>query len=149
MKPTQRAIRWRGWGFYKPCGVVSTRGITVFIPTLLRDPYIWKDFLSGEGPLCFPGAAGSTNPATPRSASGVGACSLCGAISTRATTYFVPVLWSCLCVEEFLGRGSISPPGAAELHEPHSISDLTGGVGVSTPCGVVSTRKLSFSFPAC
>ena len=88
---------------------------------------------SRDGPLSSPGAAGSTNPATPRSASGVGACPVCGAISTGATTFLVPVLWSCSCIEELLVRryGHIRPKcggtprtpanrrSAVELRFPH------------------------------
>ena len=46
---------------------------------------------SRDGPLSSPGAAGPTNPEDSRTVSGVGACPLCEAISTRGTTVSDPV----------------------------------------------------------
>ena len=43
-----------------------------------------EGLLSGMG-LSSPGAAGSSKPEDSRSASGVGSCPLCSAISTRGT----------------------------------------------------------------
>ena len=57
----------RGWhwvyelqvGVSTPCGAVSTRGTTIFVPGFLED--VWKDSSSGNGILAFPGGVGSMN----------------------------------------------------------------------------------------
>ena len=79
-----------------PCGTVSTRGTTVFIPGLLE--------LKMYGTIHDPGMG----PCSPRVVIPlrilVWVPTRCGAVSTRGIAIFGPV-WSCRCMEAFMTRG--------------------------------------------
>ena len=78
-----------GAGVSTPCGVCSTRGITVFVPGLSQ-LYIHGGISDpGMGP-CRPRVARA--PTSQQSAGGVRVSTPCGAVSTRRITVFVPRL---------------------------------------------------------
>ena len=79
-------------GVSTPCGAVSTRGITVFVPGLSY-LYIYGGISDpGMGP-CRPRVALALfSSPSQRSAGGIGVSTSCGAVSARGITVFVPAL---------------------------------------------------------
>ena len=72
----------------------------------------------------------------------------CGVVSTRGTTIFVPVRPSCRHREGFLIRG-MGPylQRVALALQTQASKQSDGGVGVSTPCGAISTRGTTVFVP--
>ena len=137
-----------GWGFphrvgwYRPGGPVGLGfphlagrcqpGGPPSSSRFVRAVDIWQDSLFGDGTLLSPGGAGVTNPRTP------GWCfrTVRGGIgpgSQRVRPGFVEVVD---VYKDFRsGNGTLSSPGSPDstIYNPQ--------VGVSTPCGAVSTRE--------
>ena len=88
-KPTRNQLV--GWGIsILRCGI--DLGDNRFHPQFVGVPCIWKVYDSRMAPNLPWVQAGSTNPDDSRTVSGVGACPLCKAISTRGTTVSDPSL---------------------------------------------------------
>ena len=79
-------------GVSKPCGAVSTRRITVFLPDLL-ELYMYA-IISGPGMEYYPSRVrrNLTNPSQSAISQGVGGSTPCEAASTRGITVFLPGL---------------------------------------------------------
>ena len=110
-----------GIGVFTPCGAVSTRGTTVFVP-------VWNYLMSGDGTLVSPGGAGTTNPSRSTiSRWGWGFYTVRGGIDPgdrRFRPRFVGVveLW------QGVWSGAGTRPGWRWLHEPQPISDKLMGL---------------------
>ena len=89
------------------------------------------------------------SPANQRQAIGVGVSTPCEVVSTRGITVFVPGCRSCKCMEGLMIRGwEPVVPGWRWLYSRAPANQRsTGGVGVSTPCGAVSTRGITVFVP--
>ena len=124
-----------GTGVFTPCGAISTRGIYVFVPRLselkrcgrISNPEMrWKPILSGVRWLYVRSPA--NRPGSPVSS---------------------PGCRSCKCMEGFMIRGWDPVfPGWCWLYSRDPANQRSaGGVGVSTPCGAVSTRGITIFVP--
>ena len=138
---SQSAISQWGWGFphraerYRP-------GDHRLRPRFIGVVQVWKGLWPGDGTLFPQDAAGSTNPSQSAiSQWDWGFLHLARRYRPDEPPCSFPVCWTCRCVEGFrtLGWGLILP-GWRWLHDLQSTSDQPVGLGVSTPCGPVSTR---------
>ena len=100
----------------KPCGAVSTRWMSVFIPGLLEFYMYRRTSDPGMGPYHFQvrrdlavvpwGSSCRTlaerELANCKSASWVGGSTPCGAVSTQGCPFSSPRCWSCRSMEGFL-----------------------------------------------
>ena len=105
--------------------MVSTPGITVFVPGLPELQRCERISDPGRRPYPIRVALALRTPANQRSASGIGVSAQCVAILTRGITVFVPGFVGVVEVWKDFGIGY------------GTLSSL--GVGVSAPCEAVST----------
>ena len=118
-------------------GAVSPPGTTVFVPSLLE--LMWRFFCSGDGTLCFPGAADSQIrrlwfPHCARR------------YLLRGTTVFVPGLLELWMYGKIIGAQIGRSPGGAGSTIPSRWASADW-FGFSTPCGAVSDRGTTVFVP--
>ena len=124
-------------GISTPCGAVSTRGITVFVPGL--SGLSWYGRISDPGMEPYPlgVALARRTPANQRPARGVGFLHRAWRYRPERSSFSSPVCWSCKCIEAFLIPVL---PGCRWLHEHHPAAPRTnleltlGGTGSRTRC---------------
>ena len=120
-------------------------------------------FLTGDGELSSPGAAGPQRwpegQLSPRAGSmspSQSAIPLWGwgfhtlrAVSTRGICVFVPSIWSCRCMAGFLMRGwQLILPGVRWIFARSPANQgSASGTGVSTPYAAVLTRGITAFIP--
>ena len=121
-EPQQLSHQWMGVGFphgvSTPCGAVSTRGITVFVPVWLV-LYTLKSILDSGMETYLPrvrqdldvGPSGDSRsalalqaPANQQSVHGCGVSTPCRAVSTRGSLFSSRDYWTCLCMEGLMNR---------------------------------------------
>ena len=138
---SQSAISRWGWGFHTVRGGIDP-GDRRVLPGCVGVANIWKDFSSLDGTLSSPGALAQQTRADQHNQSvrlGFSRCA--GRYLPGGSPFIVPG------VLELQMHGEISRPKmesyplwvelAPQLPEP--INQPTNGVGVSTPCGAIST----------
>ena len=140
------AARWRhepdAGRASTPCGAVSIRRITVFVPGLLELHACLEGFLIRGWDPTLPGCGGTLTLARGVTLSASRICEpqtssdkLMGvgnpAVSVhRGSPFSPPGCWSRVCLEDFLIRECDSIlPGHPWVHEPQPISDRPMGSG--------------------
>ena len=163
--PSQSAVSKYVWGSTS-CGVVSTREVIVLLlPRFWSCIEIRGIHESGMGPYLprvrrkCPPLMGLYPPVGRRSgartnqrlANGIEVLSPCKVVSTRESSVCFPGFMEVLETWNDLWTGDgplISSRGeAGSTCEPWPIRKSAGGVGISTPCGEVSTRMISGFVP--
>lgn len=122
-----------------------------FIPGSLEMNYCSMTGVYDPGMEPFPPRVplASRTPANQQSAIGVGLCTSCGTVSIRGSTVFVPGLL------KLLWYGNISDLGMGPYNTREPLASLTPAnqlsanrLGISTPCGAVSTHGTIVFFPS-
>ena len=116
-----------------PCRALSTQGGTVFVPGLLELWICGRVSGPGMGSCSAPGGASSTNLK-------FGFPCRAGRYRPGGPPFSSTVCWNCRYTEGFMIRGCYHIlPHWCWLYNPQ--------VGVSTPCGAVSTRGTTAFVP--
>ena len=147
--PSQSPIGQWYWSFHTVLGVFDP-GNHRFRLQLVGIVKCLKDVLSGDGNVSSPGCGiYIRSPASQRPASGTGVSIPCCTVRPGRLSLSSPGCRSCRCMDEFLilGWDTVVPAWRGLYFRAPANQPSAGAVGVSTPCGAVSTLGSPFSSP--